>query len=243
MSSESPSRACRVRVLTYNVLYFPHWRKMCELIERMDADILCLQEVRVSIRHSDRGNQTALLAERLGFHPVCNPNWQRRFCVVGNSILTRRPPATTEILTDHEGHGFAIAATFGDAFWPFSLVAGHFQWLHRPLPLGVFTSFFRRSSQIRQALQWVQNRNRPYLIAGDFNSMAHSPEHAMLSRHAIDCTRAVPVEHHCTRRTWGVPIQLDYVFASPSFRTIACRIPEVNYSDHHPVVVDLELLR
>jgi endonuclease/exonuclease/phosphatase family metal-dependent hydrolase len=240
MSAGPSSHPLQLRVLTYNVFCFPHWREMCKLIEQLDADIVCLQEVLVSVLGDEKRNQTALLANRLGYHWVCNPNWPRPFCVRGNSILSRRP-AQTEILKDSEGYPFAIAAAFEDTSWPFCLVAGHLQWLHHPLPIGVFTSYFRRSAQIRQMLKWVSRRKRPFLLAGDFNSMAHGPEHAILSRHAIDCTRAVPVKSHCTRRTWGLPIQLDYVFASPPFRTRACQILEVDFSDHHPVVVDLEL--
>lgn len=241
MNSGPPTPALRLRVLTYNVLYFHHWREMCELIERSDADIICLQEVLICVHGDKRQNQTALLADRIGFYPTCNPNWRRRFCVGGNSILTRRPPGHTEILKDCTGYPFAIAATFDDDLWPFCLVAGHLQWVDRPLPIGIFTSFFRRSAQIRQMLNWSARQKRPFLLAGDFNCMAHSPEHMMLSRHATDCTRAVPVEHHCTRRTWSLPIQLDYVFAGPPFRTRACRILEVDYSDHRPVIADLEL--
>ena len=243
MSPNQTSRTPRLRVLTYNVLHFRRWREMGELIERIDADIICLQEAIVSVVNHEGYNQVALLADRLGFHLVCNPNWRRQFCVIGHSILTRRKPTQTEILTDFEGYPFATTATFDDDGGPFNLVGVHLQWVHRPLPIGVFTSFFRRSAQIRQILNWTRHGKHPCLLAGDFNALPYSPEYKILTRKMTDCTRAVPVDHHCTRPTFGMPLQIDYVFASRHFRTLACRIHDVDYSDHRPVVVDLERVR
>ena len=240
-NSSERSTAGSLRVLTYNTYYFPRIEAMRDLIRRADADVICLQEVLVTDSERTPANQAQWLAEELGYYLAINSNWRRYQGTGGNALLLRTPPIETDVLVDSEGYRFAITAIHEVAGQQFAIVAGHFLWLPRPLPIGFVASIFRRTSQIRQAVNWAKVTGLPALIAGDFNMLPWSPEYWSIAPRLTDCSRAVAVNHRNTRPTWGFAAQLDYVFVSNHFEVLACQTVDFSASDHRPVIADIAM--
>jgi endonuclease/exonuclease/phosphatase family metal-dependent hydrolase len=235
------ARSVLIRVLTYNASFFPRLREMRDMIASLDADIICLQEVLLAARRREPRNQAEWLAGELGYHYVSNPNWQRYRGIGGDVILTRTPLADVEVLVDPEGCRFALTAIHECDGMRFALVGAHFLLVPRPLPIGVLLTMSRRAAQMRQAVAWLRAAALPCILAGDFNALPYTPEYRTLSRDLVDCTRVVAMNHRNTRPTLGLPAQLDYIFATTHFRTRACRTVDADFSDHRPVVADLEI--
>ncbi len=211
------------------------------MLRDLDADLICLQEVSLAHRSLRPADQPAWLGDALGMRVLANPNWRRFRGSGGNALLTRLPCLHSEILRDHAGYRFAVAAVLELAHQPIAVVSAHFLWVPRPIITGVLVSIPRRSAQMRQALNWIKRSRRPAVLAGDFNALPYSPEYWTVSRRMTDCTRAVPINHRNTRPTLGLPAQLGNVFATRHFRTTACRTLDDFRSDHRPLVADLEL--
>jgi endonuclease/exonuclease/phosphatase family metal-dependent hydrolase len=237
----SDGRSVRLRVATYNVSFFPHLREMHDLIASLDADIVCLQEVLLGARRRQPTNQAEWLAGELGYHYASNPNWQRRRGIGGDVILTRAPLSEVDVLVDAAGSRFALTGIYERDGVRFALVDAHCLLVPRPLPIGVLRSMSRRAAQMRQVVAWLRQAALPCIVAGDFNALPYTPEYRTLSRELVDCTRAVAMNHRNTRPTLGFPLQLDYIFATAHFRTRACRTVDADFSDHRPVVADLEI--
>lgn len=235
------SRSLRLRVVTYNVSFFPHLREMHDLISSLDGDIVCLQEVLLGARRRQPKNQAEWLAGELGYHCPSNPNWQRQRGIGGDAILTRAPLSEVDVLVDAAGSRFALTGICESGGVRFALLDAHCLLVPRPLPIGVLRSMSRRAAQMRQVVAWLHQSALPCIVAGDFNALPYTPEYRTLSRELVDCTRAVAMNHRNTRPTLGLPLQLDYIFATAHFRTGACRTVEVDFSDHRPVVADLEI--
>lgn len=234
-------RSVLIRVVTYNASSFPHLREMRDMIASLDADIICLQEVLLAARRREPRNQAEWLAGELGYHYVSNPNWRRHRGIGGDVILTRTPLADVHVLVDPTGSGFALTAIQEYDGVKFALVGAHFLLVPRPLPMGVLLSMSRRAAQMRQVVAWLRAAALPCILAGDFNALPYTPEYRTLTRDLVDCTRVVAMNHRNTRPTLGLPAQLDYIFATTHFRTRACRVVDADFSDHRPVVADLEI--
>lgn len=232
-----------IRLLTYNTSFFPRLDAMRDLIAAQGADIICLQEVMLAAQRREPRNQAEWLAGELGYHYVADANWRRPRGVGGDAILTRAPLAEVGVLIDRRGTRFAMTAICAGDGVRFALIAAHFLLVPRPLPMGLVCSMPRRAAQMRQALAWLRATGLPGILAGDFNALPHLPEYRTVARELVDCTRAVAMNHRNTRPTLGLPLQLDYVFATPHVRTRACRTLDAAFSDHRPIVADLELAR
>lgn len=235
------ARSVPIRVMTYNASFFPHLREMRDMIASLDADIICLQEVLLAARRREPKNQAEWLAGELGYHHVSNPNWRRSRGIGGDVILTRTPLTDVEVLVDPQGCRFALTAIHEHDGVRFALAGAHCLLVPRPLPVGMLLSMSRRAAQMRQVVSWLRAAALPCILAGDFNSLPFTPEYRTLSRDLVDCTRVVPMNHRNTRPTLGLPAQLDYIFASTHFRTRVCRTVDADFSDHRPVVADLEI--
>jgi endonuclease/exonuclease/phosphatase family metal-dependent hydrolase len=228
-----------MRVATFNAASPRRLEETRDLLASLDAGVICLQEVLVERQREPR-NQAEWLARELGYHCAFNAAWRRRRGTGGNAILTRAPLADVAVLTDRDGHGFALTALQELGGVRVALVSAHF--LPVPMaPLRFVRSIFRRSEQMRQLIGWVRQAGLPCIVGGDLNTLPYMPEYRTLARDLVDCTRAVSMNSRNTRPTWGLPAQLDYIFVSRDFHTRGCRVVDTELSDHRPVVADLEI--
>jgi endonuclease/exonuclease/phosphatase family metal-dependent hydrolase len=237
--SASAARSTCLRVATFNVSSLRRLEATRDMLASLDAAVICLQEVLIERRREPR-NQAEWLARELGYHCAFNADWHRPGGTGGNAILTRAPLMDVAVLTDRAGHRFALTARQEIGGVQLALIAAHC--LHVPrAPLRYLRSILDRSAQVRQLISWVRAAGLPCILGSDLNALPYSPEYWTLARGMTDCTRAVAMKSRNTRPTLGLPAQLDYIFATPEFRTRACRTIETELSDHRPVVADLEI--
>ncbi|MBI4579898.1 MAG: endonuclease/exonuclease/phosphatase family protein [Planctomycetes bacterium] len=229
----------RLRVATYNAHQSPRLDYTCRFLASMNADLYCLQELVVDDFHHQPRDQTSVLAAWLGLHYFSAYTCLGFRRNAGSAILSRYPLGEVEILADGRGHRFGLATIIDHSGGQLALICAHFTWVPRPACIGSLVSIPFRTAEIRMALGWLKRTGLPGIIAGDFNAVAHSPEYWTIARRMTDCTRAVPMPDRATRPTWGLPTQLDYIFVTDDFETIACRMPYCQVSDHRPLVADL----
>ncbi|UCD29457.1 MAG: endonuclease/exonuclease/phosphatase family protein [Planctomycetota bacterium] len=234
----------RLRVLTYNVLACKRLERTFDLLNRLDADIICLQEVLVAAKGRRPSDQAKWLADALGFQYVSEGRYRYVYGLAGNVILTHYRLESTRVLTGPQGKGFGLGAIIECAGLRIAVVCGHYAFVPRPLPIGVAVSSFLRTAQVRRTLQWIRQTGLPAIVAGDLNCLPYMLEYRTIAKQMADCSRAVPVNHRNTRPTWGLPAQIDYIFTSSHFRTLSCSTvnDEDNISDHRPVLADIELI-
>ncbi len=244
MAPDDPvgSAAARLRVMTYNAFQSPRLPYTRDLIDSAHADIVCVQELVVEDFHHQPANQATWLAEALGMHHLSTYTCRGYRRNAGSAILSRFPLGPPEVLIGPTGQRIGLATIVDHPRTPIALLCAHYTWIPRPLVfLGLVVSGMIRSVDARKSLAWLRCENKPGIIAGDFNAIPHSPEYHTVARQMTDCTRAVPMTDRGTRPTWGLPVQLDYIFTTAHFRTRACRKMDCTVSDHRPVVADLEV--
>ena len=210
-------------------------------VEQLDADIVCLQEVRKLHRQEEKYfkrwpqlPQAEFLAPE-GYHSVYQTNATTKHGEHGNAMLCRWPIISNahEDVSDHR-------------FEQRGLLHAHVVVHERPihvvvLHLGLIAS--SRARQIGQVLEFIQReipKREPVIVAGDLNDFGSKLRPAMY---------AAGFRDFIGERQWTFPArlpltQLDYVYAR-GLKPTGVEIPRGRIwwrmSDHLPLIAQFKL--
>jgi endonuclease/exonuclease/phosphatase family metal-dependent hydrolase len=174
-----PGTPPRLRAVAYNIhkgiggidrLY--RIERVIEVLRRMDADFLLLQEVDEGVPRSSRERQVDAIADALGLrHRLFGPNVRLSEGVYGNAILSRFP------LDHHENIDLTISPKKRRSALHARLTVEHGRrktrlWLF-DVHLGL--SGLERRAQLRYLLEWIRFRHPAedtgIVLGGDFNDV------------------------------------------------------------------------
>ena len=196
----------RLQLATWNLWAIgPSWIERAglarQLLEPLELDVICLQEVRRQASH----DAAASLASDLGMHlgrgePVAPQWWSQRVgepISVDNVVLSRWPITDVSVrvlpqVPDSAEHRSALFVRI-DAPTPLQLVST--QLTSSP------TASALRVAQVRAVAEELAERRRPdevVLVAGDMNAEADSDEMRLLCGHKT----APPIAGHVLMDVW-----------------------------------------
>ena len=120
--------------------------------------------------------------------------------------------------------------------------------LINPIQFPWWTSVRTRSLQVAALLRWLDEDRGPVLVAGDFNASPRWPVYKQMTTRLDDLvTDWGDREGVRPERTWGWRpgwprmLRIDHVFGSVHVRAVGVVVEPVLGTDHHAVVVDLEV--
>ena len=184
-----------------------------------------------SFRNGGR-SQPESLAESLGCSWVFSPKYRapeisKRLPLLrhqGNAVISSLPMLETSVKRLGRGiKNTVIEAQFGD----FDLKLVH-------LSLGPGA----RREQILELAFMARQRERPLLIAGDFNAFGGDSEIKPLLEAGLKKADPRGRRTYPSRRPM---LGLDLVLHSPEIIVSSVKVPNVRFSDHRPVVCDFAL--
>ncbi|MDO8250950.1 MAG: endonuclease/exonuclease/phosphatase family protein [Rhodoferax sp.] len=239
-----------VRIATYNIHkgvqgIGPQRRleihNLGHAVEQLDADIVCLQEVRKLNRNEERHftrwpelSQADFLAPE-GYEAVYRTNAVTRHGEHGNAVLSRWPVVAHqhEDISDHrfEQRGLLHVE-----------VMVHGQAVHVVVVhLGLIRS--SRARQVAQLQRFIEREvppAAPLLVAGDFNDWGALVQRALYATNL----RAFKGEHNPTFPARMPLVQLDYVYAR-GLTPLGVHVPRGRIwwrmSDHLPLIAEFGL--
>lgn len=231
---------------------------MLQYINRLDADIVCLQEVLVY--KSGQRLTLPMLREAMRQYPYTyydfkHYNSRRQF---GNVVFSRYPlihkqtiryesasnissqcdvvvGADTLRLVVNHLESFKLEDS---DFHIDSLTSGNFKEssLNRKLTK---TSQLRRK-QVQQVRSAIRQSPYPAIAVGDFNAVPLSLVYWTMNLGMRDCFAETSVGRYgATYQRKGIGIRIDYIFCSRDLVPLACRTEKKHYSDHYPVVATI----
>ena len=248
--SEVKTLPLTLRVATYNIHKGVQGigpRRRLEIhnlghaVEQLDADVVCLQEVRKEHRREQQHftrwpdvPQADYLAPE-GYEAVYRSNAVTRHGEHGNALLSRWPVLAHahEDMSDHrfEQRGLLHVEVL------FHGVAVHVVVVHLGLIAG---SRMRQQAQLARYLEREVPPDVPLVVAGDFNDWRASLQPAF---NAIDL-RAYESNHPATFPSRLPLLQMDYVYAR-GMHPLGVTVPSgriwARMSDHLPVVAEFAL--
>ncbi len=246
----SPPKHQLLRVATYNIHkgvqgLGPRRRleihNLVHAVEQLDADVVCLQEVRKEHRRLDTYftrwpelPQADYLAPE-GYEAVYRSNAITRHGEHGNALLSRWPVISHshEDMSDHrfEQRGLLHVEVL------FHQVPVHIVVLHLGL---IAASRLRQVAQLARYLEREVPQDAPLIVAGDCNDWKARLQPAFTAINLI----AYAGRHPATFPSRMPLLQLDYVYAR-GMQPLGVTVPRgrnwARMSDHLPVVAEFAL--
>ncbi len=233
----------QLRVLTYNIHHGEgtdgkfDLPRLAGVIKQTKSDLVALQEVDRKTRRAGGVDQAAELGRLTGMHAVFGNAMDYSGGQYGEAILSRFPFVATKnhALPHTAGHETRAAITASVKPWengPEILFVGtHLEHADRPLRL--------KQAEGLNGL-FVEEGDRPVILAGDLNAVPDSPPMRALLPKWHDAAGAD------SAATWpsDSPSQrIDYILLRPAgaWRVVESKvIDEPVASDHRPLLVVLE---
>ena len=231
---------------------------MLKHINRLDADIVCLQEVLVY----KKGERLTLpaLREAMRKYPYTYYDFKKynSYRQFGNVVFSRYPLINKQTIRYESTSNISSQCdvvvnkdtlrlivnhleSFGLENKDFdidSLTARHFKEssLNRKLTR---TNQLRRK-QVMQVRRAIYQSPYPVIAAGDFNALPISLVYWTMNIGLRDCFAESSFGRYgSTYKRKGMGIRIDYIFTSRKLYPLACRVDQANYSDHLPVIATI----
>jgi endonuclease/exonuclease/phosphatase family metal-dependent hydrolase len=193
----------RFRLVTWNIWWrFGPWEArlpaIVETLRRLDADVICLQEVWIDLEA--RQSSAGLIAEALGHEHVAVANRTDLDGLgFGNAVVSRWPISfdTHRALSsppELEEYRTVLRADISGPRGPIQVYTTHLHWR--------FDHSHIRQEQVREICHFIHDasdRTYPAILCGDFNAAPESDEIRMLTGKA-----AVPVPPLVFHDGWEV---------------------------------------
>ena len=224
-------------------------------ILEQEPDIICLQEFYIS----DVENIRALLRKRMGDYKAEYYMFPSGKGAFGNITLSRLPVKNKGVIKFDGSSNLAIYTDYRYNGKDFRVYNCHFESYNISLSgllralsgkdSGVFAetgnkmkrSIIRRPKQVNQVFSDIENCPIDSFVCGDFNDNPMSYTYYRMTRGRKDAFVEAGDGFGATFATLWPVLRIDYVLFPERFKAVSHEIPRVPYSDHYPVVTEIEL--
>ncbi len=255
-----------VRMVSWNVGRFAmhdkdvESRKECmesvfRFIREQDADIICLQEFHVS----DASRVKAYLAEKMIGYNAEYYLFTEKGGHCGNLTLSRLPVRGKGKIKFEESANLSLFTDYTVGDRSFRVYNCHFEsynvsftGLVRAVAkrdsvvmaqtgTKVKRSITRRPKQVDKVFSHIEECPVEAFVCGDFNDNPMSYTYYRMTRDRKDAFVEAGNGFGATYSLLWPMLRIDYVLYPESCRAVSHAIPRVSYSDHYPVVTEIEL--
>ncbi len=255
-----------IKVVSWNVGRFTMYEKKLKnrprcidsvfnFIRRQDADIICLQEFHVK----DASRVKAYLKEKMKGYNAEYYMFKERGGHCGNLTLSRLPvkskgkikfdeSANLAIYTDYEfaGRRFRVYNCHFESYnvsftGMIRAIARHDSGIMAETGSRVKRSITRRPKQVDKVFSDIENCPVEAFVCGDFNDNPMSYTYYRMTRDREDAFVEAGDGFGATYSLLWPMLRIDYVLYPVRYDAVSYEIPRVPFSDHYPVVTEIEL--
>jgi endonuclease/exonuclease/phosphatase family metal-dependent hydrolase len=246
-----------IKILQWNVWYHEKCKNIVEFIKKSDADIVCCQELTINFKEANPGiNIPSEIAKACGynyfFHLMTNIGTSGESLQMGNGIFSKFPIVTNDFKlvqkadptiksyeTEDRSYIEAVLDVKGT-----NLKVGT---VHLSYSTG-FTMTQKRLDEVEKLFDAVKANHDKFILTGDMNA---KPDSWVIKRLEEMFIHADPNTDRATWTTKPFSYQgfeansrdwrLDYIFATEDIDVIENKIIETNYSDHLPILTEIQI--
>ncbi len=206
---------------------------LADFIKSMEPDVVGLVEVDAGSFRSGRRNQAEMIAERIGhFH-----SYRSKY---GKTGMLRKLP-----LMNKQGNAFLTKDTFKNVGFHYFKEGVKKLVIELELrDLNIYLvhlalGYRIRQSQLADLYALVKSSDKPHIIAGDLNT--RWGEHEIKLFLAATGLQNADKYQTPTYPSWAPKRHLDFILYSPGLKVKRFWVPYVSFSDHLPLVCDIEV--
>jgi len=208
-------------------------RHIVEFIKSMNPDIIALIEVDSGSYRSEKNNQAEAIARAMKHYHVYQSKYPVDSMVQKIPLVNKQGNAllTNQTVKCHRFHYF----NEGMKRLVIELELNKISIFLVHLSL----KFRHRQYQLQELHSMVENVEKPVIVAGDFNVFWGDRELHLFA--AASGLKTANDKGHPSHPSRSPRRQLDYIFHSPEIRVTRFQTPQINFSDHVPLVCDFEI--
>ncbi len=226
-----------LRILAYNIRHGEgmdnaiNLRRIARIIERLEPDIVALQEIDSAVERTYGVNQIAVLGTLTGMQAVFGGFFDYQGGRYGMGILSKYP------LLSYDNHRLP------DGLEPRSALAARVEVEEvEVVVVGIhlYATAEERYAQAERVVEIFGEATAPVILAGDFNSTPDSEVIALLSRYWEIADKG---EDRFTFPSDAPEREIDYIMYRPAERVTVIDhrvISEPVASDHRPLMLELK---
>lgn len=228
-----------IRIMTYNIhrgrdkIGNSNLKSIAEPIKYYDVDIIGLQEVDKNVSRTNFEDQLKILADSLSMYYYFGSNKSFLKGEYGNGVLSKFPLQDSEnilMVGKGESRGLLRTTVLIDDNKKLNFIVTH---------LGLDEE--DRHKQFQSLLDYIDMYNGELVLIGDFNVTDSDPNILKIQQRLNDVGEKTNYKYKNTLNIFKNEYRIDYVFTSKAMKIKRYRVEKVQYSDHFPVIVDIEL--
>ena len=231
---------------------------MLDYVKKLDADIVCLQEVLV-YKNPNRFTlpdlREAMREYPYTYYDFKVYNSRRQF---GNVVFSRYPLINKQTIRYESQSNISSQCDVVVEQDTLRLVVNHlesFRLNNSDFSLDSLTANTLRESSLNRKLTYASRLRRqqaysvrkaihhspyPVIAVGDFNAIPLSAVYWIMNTGLRDCYAESSVGRYgSTYERKGIRVRIDYIFTSRALKPLACRVGKERYSDHYPVIATI----
>ncbi|MFA5524826.1 MAG: endonuclease/exonuclease/phosphatase family protein [Tissierellales bacterium] len=226
-----------IRIATYNIhrgrdkTGYSNLKEIGEFIKYYDIDIIGLQEVDKNVPRTNFEDQLKKLADKLSMYYYFGSNKSFLKGEYGNGILSKYPLLNPEniLLQGKEARGLLKTTILIGQNKKLNFMVTH---------LGLDVD--ERQKQFNNLSDYIDIYEEDLILVGDFNVTDIDPNILSIQQKLNDIGEKTMHRNVNTLNIFRNEYRIDYVFASKSMGVKKYNVEKVQYSDHFPVIVEIE---
>lgn len=246
----------KLKILQWNIWFKEDPKNIASEIKRINPDIVCVQEVSKHEKKSpqiDTAEEIAKLTG-LGLFYHDSATWDNRpeKTAQGNAIFSKYPFSNASFSYVHDfNHNPKDATEEGRLYLEAEVLVGDKKITISTTHLSYSPSFEitdERKKEVDNLVEIIKNKKENYIFTGDLNSAPDSYTIKSLEKYL----KNTGPEYE--EKTWATKLfdyhgfkedklnwRIDYVFATKDVKVISSKIIDTPYSDHLPILVEVEV--
>ena len=227
----------QIRVMTYNIhrgrnkIGNSNIKDIEDFVRHYNPDIVGFQEVDKNVLRTNFEDQLKLIADNLSMYYYFGSNKSFLKGEYGNGILSKYPIENPEniIMQGGEPRGLLKTTISINKDKKMTVMVTH---------LGLDNE--DRQKQFNTILDYISIYEDNLILIGDFNVTDLDRNIIRIQHQFNDPGSKIMYRHMNTLNTFKNKSRVDYVFTNKSMRVKEYKVEKVEYSDHFPVIVDIE---
>jgi endonuclease/exonuclease/phosphatase family metal-dependent hydrolase len=263
-NAESSNHEHSLKVMTYNVQMFnlpfkkadTSYAKILSFIKRENPDIVCLQEFYIAdgklseeqfvkalsshpyhaIFYNVKRNNSSHGIATFSKYPI-KMNLEIPFDNSSNAAMYSDIKINDTIIRIYNIHFQSVKLNIRKSFR--HILGGHDEARVAELEdvsVRLKTAFIKRARQVDDVARHISVSPYPVIVCGDFNDTPVSYTYHIIKDDKKDTFREQGRGIPSTFRDLFPSFRIDYIFHDKNMSTLSYKIPQVDYSDHYPVV-------
>lgn len=226
-----------IRIATYNIhrgrdkAGYSNLNEVGEFVKYYNIDIIGLQEVDKNVSRTNFEDQLKLLADKLSMYYYFGSNKSFLRGEYGNGVLSKYPLQNPEniLMQGKESRGLLKTTVLIGENRKLNFMVTH---------LGL--DLDERQKQFNNLLEYIDIYQEDLILVGDFNVTDTDPNILKIQQKLNDVGEKTLHRYVNTLNIFRNEYRIDYVFTSKAMRIKKYKVEKVQYSDHFPVIVDIE---